>query len=216
MDIGAIGRILCIVVVCIVVVSIFAYILYRSRSQLFPSRYSVGLLIGGSLALVLTWYLLFWFMTLATGRILAPWDQWASLAPPQDAWQRQLNDFFSRNITQYLAALVVIGISGILFLAGMFQSASNVRDKLPLAFALTNLAFLLVAFLLIVPAGYLPDLWLPQPRPSIDVGYHRTWLDILITGVLLGLLFWVQRRIATLSFWRQSIKYSAFVAGGDK
>ena len=55
MDIGAIGRILCIVLVCIVVVSIFAYILYRSRSQLLPSRYSVGRLIGGSLALVLTW-----------------------------------------------------------------------------------------------------------------------------------------------------------------
>ncbi len=212
MDIWAIGRIL-----CGAVVSILAYILmYKARNWLSSARYSVSLLIGGVLALGLTWYLLFWFMTLTTGRILAPWDQWAGFAPLKDTWQCQLNDFFSQDSSQYLIALVIVGISGILFLAGMFRDINNVRGKLPLAFAITNLAFLLVGFVSVTLVTRLPDLWLPQPRPPVDVGYHRTWLDILITGVLLGLLFWVQGRIATPSFWKQSVMHSAFVAGGDE
>jgi hypothetical protein len=104
----------------------------------------------------------------------------------------------------------------ILFLAGMFRDINNVRGKLPLAFAITNLAFLLVGFVSVILGNRLPDLWLPQPRPPVDVGYHRTWPDVLITGVLLGLLFWVQRRIATPSFWKQSVMHSAFAAGGDE
>jgi len=114
-----------------------------------------------------------------------------------------------------LIALVIVGISGILFLAGMFRDINNVRGKLPWAL-ITNLAFLLVGFVSVILGNHLPDLWLPQPRPPVDVGYHRTWLDILITGVLLGLLFWVQRRIATPSFWKQSVMHFAFVAGGDE
>lgn len=166
---------------------------------------SVSLLIGGIFALVLTWYLLFWFITLTTGRVLAPWDQWAGFAPPTGTWQHQLNDFFSQDTNQYLAALVIVGISVILLLAGMLRAANNdVRIRLPLVFAVTNLAFLVTGFLSIFLVNRLPDLWLPQPRPSVDVGYHRTWPDILITGVLLGLLFWVQRRIATPSFWKQN------------
>ena len=212
MDIWAIGRIL-----CGAVVSILAYILtYKARNWLSSARYSVSLLIGGVLALGLTWYLLFWFMTLTTGRVLAPWGQWAGFAPPKDTWQRQLNDFSSQDSSQYLIALVIVGISGILFLAGMFRDINNVRGKLPLAFAITNLAFLLVGFVSVILGNRLPDLWLPQPRPPVDVGYHRTWPDILITCVLLGLLFWVQGRIATPSFWKQSVMHSAFVAGGDE
>jgi len=58
-------------------------------------------------------------------------------------------------------------------------------------------------------------LWLPQPRPPVDVGYHRTWPDILITGVLLGLLFWVQGRIIRPSFWNRLAMHSDLTTEGD-
>lgn len=170
MDIEAIGRIL-----CGAVVSILAYILmYKARNWLSSARYSISLLIGGIFALVLTWYLLFWFMTLTMGRILAPWDQWASFAPPKDTWQRQLNDFSSQDSSQYLIALVIVGISGTLFLAGMFRDINNVRGKLPLAFAITNLAFLLVGFVSVILGNRLPDLWLPQPHLARCSDYRRS------------------------------------------
>lgn len=43
--------------------------------------------------------------------------------------------------------------------------------------------------------GLLPDLWLSQPRPMPDIGYHRTWPSLLITLILLGLLYWQQGKI---------------------
>jgi len=192
MEIGTIGKIF----LCGVAVSILTGILiYRAKNRLS----SVSLLVGGIFVLALTWFLLFWFVTLATGRLLAPWDQWASFAPPHSTWQRQLNDFFSQDIYQHLAGLPVVGIGGILFLTGMLRNTHNGRSRLPLAFAFTNLAYLAFAFLILILAGRLPDLWLPQPRPSIDVGYHRTWPEILLQGALLGLLFWTQYRLTSPS-----------------
>jgi hypothetical protein len=44
-------------------------------------------------------------------------------------------------------------------------------------------------------AHQLPDLWLPKPRPPIDVGYHRTWPALLVTVVLLVILFLVQSKV---------------------
>lgn len=190
-SIGLIGRVLLSIVICVL-----AYILARkAKSWLSPSMYSFSLLIVGILALLLTWYLLFWFMALTTERVLAPWDQWAGFAPPKGAWQRQLNDFFSQDTNAFRAALVVVGISVLLFLTRVLRTANNeVRTRLPLVFAIANLAFLVTGFLSIFLVTRLPDLWLSQPRPSVEVGYHRTWPDILMTGVLLGLLFWVQGR----------------------
>jgi len=196
MEIGSIGKIF----LCSVAVSIVAGLLiYRAKNWLSTSRYSIGLLVGGVFALALTWFLLFWFVTLTTGRLLAPWDQWAGFAPPPSTWQRQLNDFFRQDTYQYLTALLIVGISGILFLAGMLTKTRYERSKLPLAFAFTNLTYLVFAFLILILAGRLPDLWLPQPRPSIDVGYHRTWPEILLQGVLLGMLFWSQYRLISSS-----------------
>lgn len=192
------------------------FLVLAVRKWLPPQAFSIILLVGGSLALTFTWYLLFRYMALTAGRILAPWDLWGAVGPPKAPWQRQLNDVFSRSYIQRLFALAVVGISIGFFLAGIRRAAdSSVQSRLPLAFAGTNLAFLLISFLVIAPLGHLPDLWLPQPRPPVDVGYHRTWPDGLVTGVLLGLLFWVQSRITTSSFWKRALTYSAPVADGD-
>ena len=99
----------------------------------------------------------------------------------------------------------------------MFQNTNNVRGKLPSAFAIANVAFLLIGFVFVsvTLSNRLPDLWLPQPRPPVDVGYHRTWPDILVTGVLLGLLFWVQGRIIRSSFWNRLAMHSDLTTEGD-
>jgi hypothetical protein len=55
----------------------------------------IFLLAKGLVFLVLTWFFLFWFVSLTVGRLLAPWDQWLRFAPPPNTWERQLNDFFS-------------------------------------------------------------------------------------------------------------------------
>ena len=60
----------------------------------------------------------------------------------------------------------------------------------------------------------LPDLWLAQPRPLLDVGYDRTWPAIAITTCLLLVLFhaqatgWLTRRL------RVSVKVQALIIGG--
>ena len=189
------SKILCGILIGILI----GILLYKARGRSSLRLYSAGLgrrLVLPLLALVLTWYLLFWFMTLTTGRILAPWDQWAGFAPPAGTWQRQLNDFFSRDAHQRLLALAIVGSSGLLFLVGILRApGKEALVKLPLAFAATNLGFIGVSFLAILVTQPLPDLWLSQPRPSVDVGYHRTWPDLLITGALLGLLFWLQGRV---------------------
>lgn len=179
--------------------------MYKARRKMNLPAQSLGLLIAGVLALGVTWYMLFVFLTLTTGRILAPWDQWGGFAPPPSTWQRQLNDFFGQESHQHLVALGAVGISGALFLWGMLKSPNQaMRIRLPLAFAVTTAAFLATSFLAILLVSRLPDLWLPTPRPVVDVGYHRTWPDLLVTLLLLGLLFWGQGRVALAPFWKRT------------
>ena len=63
------------------------------RRLAFPAG-SIVLSVVAVVALVITYYLLFWFVSLTVGRVLAPWNQWAAYAPPHGTWQRQVNDFF--------------------------------------------------------------------------------------------------------------------------
>jgi len=178
---------------------IASILLCKAKCRVGPSAQSLGLLIAGALALGLTWYVLFLFLVLTTGRVLAPWDQWAGFAPMSGTWQRQLNDFFGQEHHQYIVASVVVGVSGMLLLLGMLRALDwAVRARLLLVFVLTTAAFLVVSLL----ALHLVS-WLGAPRSAADIGYHRSWPDLFVTLVLLGLLFWVQGRMALLPFWRQ-------------
>lgn len=158
----------------------------------------IGLWLCGFFSLGLLWYVVFWFLTLSTERTLAPWNQWGNLAPPADTWQRQLNDFFKQAPGQYVPAATAMALSGIFFLRGALRPSNQaMRLGLPWIFACLNGAFLIISFLLILPLQRLPDLWLPQPLPAVDAGYHRTWPDFLATSLLLALLLWSQAWITT-------------------
>ncbi len=183
------------------VLGVLGLFLLLAGRHISPKTYPIGFLTVGSLVLGLSWYVLFWFMALTAGRVLAPWDQWARYAPPGGAWQRQLSDFFSRDTSQYLVALIVVGVSVGLFVLGMLRATNDERPRLPLAFAVTNLAFMLISVLSIALIYQAPNWWLSQLRLSGKVGYM--WPDILVTIVLLGLLFGVQSRIATPSSWKR-------------
>lgn len=169
-------------------------LLFSLARQRLPFHvFQIGLSVGGMIVLSWTWYVLFWYMTLRTKALLAPWDMWGNLAPPPGDWQRLLNDFFTQQSHDYLPALTVVGISMVLFLVRLIRPHERARRPwLPVFFAVTNVTFLVITFLSIVPLDGLPTLWLPQPRPPIDVGYHRSWPAILATTLLLLTLFWAQ------------------------
>lgn len=137
----------------------------------------------------ISWYLLFWYFTLTVMRVLAPWDQWAQLAPPLGTWERHLNDFFKNPTHAYPAGALLTGISIGIFSLRLLRER-DARANLPIAFTVTNFGFLFVALSLIHVVSNLPDVWLSQPRPSLD--YHRIWIDRVVTTILIILLWGAQ------------------------
>lgn len=163
------------------------------RRLAFPAG-SIVLSVVAVVALVITYYLLFWFVSLTAGRVLAPWNQWAAYAPPHGTWQRQVNDFFSRDVHQYMVAVAVVGASVAVFAVGALRNGSRLHE-LGLAFAAINLAFLLGDLVAVI--------LLPSPRSAAGVGYRQVWPDLLITFGLVVVLLWAQVRVASRSFWRR-------------
>jgi TM2 domain-containing membrane protein YozV len=159
--------------------------------------------LGGILFLTLTWIVLFWLMVALTARG-APWAQSFIPPPPKGTWQRQLNDFLATH--ELAPAVVTMSISVVIFVAGVLRAANNhVRSRLPFALGVVNLGFVLLDLLAIWLADYLTDLWLPPPRTDADVvGYHRFGLSLVVTGVLLGLLFWSQIKVISSPFWERN------------
>lgn len=154
---------------------------------------------GGALLVVGTWCLLFVMIAAMTEGWLVPWD---CICPPErpplGTWARTVNDFFEVPPGSILPGVVFIVASASIFVIGPARTTN--RALLPWAFAVTNVIFFLVDSFFVMGAHQLPDLWLPQSRPPLDVGYHRTWPAILVTGVLLVVLFLVQCRVAR---WRK-------------
>lgn len=151
---------------------------------------------SGTLLLVGTWCFLFVWIAAMTEGWLVPWD---CIGPPErpplGTWARTVNDFFEVPPGSILPGVVFIVASASIFVARTARTTN--RALLPWAFAATNVIFFLVDSYLVMGAHQLPDLWLLEPRPPLDVGYHRTWPAILVTGVLLVVLFLVQYRVAT-------------------
>lgn len=130
----------------------------------------------------ISWYLLFWYFTLTVMRVLAPWDQWAQLAPSLGAWERHLNDFFRDPAHAYLAGAGLTGISIGIFSIRLLRER-DARANLPIVFTVTNVGFLFVALSLIHVVSNLPNVWLSQPRSPLD--YHRIWMDRVVTTILI-------------------------------
>jgi len=104
------------------------------------------------------------------------------------------NDFWQVPPGALLPSVVFVVVNASIFVARTVRTTD--RALLPLAFAATNMIFFLVGAFLATLAHRLPDLWLPEPRPPIDLGYHRTWPAILVTTVLLIVLFVAQSKLA--------------------
>ena len=151
---------------------------------------------SGTLLLVGTWCFLFVMIAAMTEGWLVPWDCiCAPERPPLGTWARTANDFFEVPPGSVLPGVVFIVASASIFVVGTARTTN--RALLPWALAATNVIFFLVDSFLVIRAHQLPDLWVPQPRPPIDVGYHRTWPAIVITIALLMVVLVVQSRVAT-------------------
>lgn len=153
-----------------------------------------GFFVGGTLLLIGTWCLLFMSTAAMTEGWLAPWDTVpVEFRPSLGSWQRSLNDSFEAWPGAILPGVIVVVVSVSIFVIRTVRTIN--RTLLPLAFAATNFTFILVDSFLATLAHRPPHLWLPQPRPSIDAGYHRTWPAILVTTILLMILFLVQSKV---------------------
>lgn len=156
----------------------------------------IVVLIGGAASLNVSYLLLFAFLLLSTERALVPWDMWGMYAPPPGNWQRELNDFFNQVPGLYLPTLIVLGLSFAFFVRGLLRNSSFATQCwLPFVFAAINMIFMIIGFFL-VHLSRLPDLWLQPARTGLDVGYHRTWPDILGMTLCMALLLWSQARLA--------------------
>lgn len=162
--------------------------------------------VAATVSLVVSWGFLLQGYEMVAGPLLAPWTHpWPAFPrPAAGTCERTLNDFFARAPGLYLPAGLVVGGSMVLFLSGMARA--RLRIVPPLAFLGSNVLFsllLIAIYALMVPlTRRLPDLWLPQPRPEPDVGYHRTWPELLLHAVLAALLLWSQSRLRLLGAGR--------------
>lgn len=161
------------------------------------SSLSRGLLFGFSFAiLILTWYAMFVFVTLRLGGTLVPWEMWGAQLPASGSWEQTVNDLFRSTAVRSVCATIAISPSVVAFCFAVRQQTSRfARQWLPAAFAITNIGFIILLIATVPLANWFADIWLPQPRPQIDVGYHRTWLGFVFLCVLLTLLYIVQIKL---------------------
>lgn len=126
---------------------------------------------------------------------LVPWDLWGEpVRPPVGTFSRSVNDFFESGLGSYLPALIITVVSLSLFIVKA-TFLKRKRILLPWLFAISNFIFLLSSLVLAFVGWQLGDLWLSQPRPEIDLGYHRTWPMIVMTMILLAFLLITQARV---------------------
>ncbi len=148
----------------------------------------------GIILLIGTWYLLYLWLMAITESWLVPWDTWSEpVRPLLGTPDRAVNDFFESGWGSYLPALIIIIASlGLFMVKTVFFKTQ--QTSLPWLFAISNFVFLLSSLMLSSIGWQLADLWLSQPRPNIDVGYHRTWPMIVMEVILSALLLTIQAK----------------------
>jgi len=167
----------------------------RSGASLVEALVRSGLFVASTFALIGTWRFLFGWLVLFTEGLLVPWDTWGQLRPPTGTWERTVNDYFNVPPGLFLPSIVFTAISVCNFVACVMRS--NDRVRVPLIFAAANILYFVAHFVLLGAARQIPLLWLSQPRPPVDLGFHRTWPGILGSLTLWWCLWAVQQRLAT-------------------
>jgi len=136
-----------------------------------------------------------------TPALLAPWHDYYARVPPcpplpdLEPWERVLNELFGYGPGVFLPGALVVTGSMLLFVSGAGRGKPSVI--LPLAFLGANLVFLQVHYEL-GPAVSALAAPAPQSHVLCDVGYHRTWPELLLLAVLSGALLWGQLRLRML------------------
>jgi hypothetical protein len=162
-----------------------------------------ALFLCGVAALAGIWFVLWMWFLLMTEGWLVPWDT-TSIRPPVGSLVRTINDFFEVAPGGYLPATLFVLADASIFV-WRFRRVGN-RMLLPFFFAISNLAFGVLATVLAILSHQLPNLWLPQPRPEFDAGFHLTWPAIASTAILVTILFTVQLK------WSLSFRPGKFFA----
>jgi hypothetical protein len=143
--------------------------------------------------LIVSWAILFWWLSLFTEALLVPWKCCGlEPLPAPDTWQRTLNDFFAVFPGNILPATAFILIEIAIF----YKRIIRVKDRtwLPTGFALAN-ALLLTADLLVTHFSWVLSKRLVGPRVGIDAGFHRTWYGIVAHLALWSFFFVILARV---------------------
>lgn len=162
----------------------------QSRQGSLPAIAHLVLTVLAVGLLVFSWCACYlWLMGMTEGWG-APWDT-APIRPPVGNWQRTINDFFESGIGMYLPTIIVLGMSGLLYLITL--TCTRAIWVTSIVFGATNLASLAVLLAVAIPMriflirtpGYLtPQDW------SYWGDFTREWpLSLMALIVFAGLLF---------------------------
>ncbi len=125
----------------------------------------------GALALLATWALIFFTLTLLTELAFAPWDTAVTLPEP-GTWLRTLNDFVDLGIGKYVLSVPLL-------VASMTLTGAALRQQPQAAwrYALGNLVFVGLVWAVFMLAAMLNNALFPHPPVPYDPhyrGYHRS------------------------------------------
>ena len=130
--------------------------------------------------LIGTWVVSFEWIALNVDALLVPWwgsPSWETL-PRLGSLTRTINDCFGGPPGAYLPYLAFVLTSGGIFVARSRRQSNTLR--LPLVFSLTNALFLAVDLAITWLSWVISDGLVPRQAVSVDAGYHRTWVGILL------------------------------------
>jgi hypothetical protein len=145
--------------------------------------------VAGLLFSLLSWALLFGWMSIFTDAWLIPWDTFTDAwKPPEDNWQRLTNDFFQLTYGFYLPGVMCVAASIVLFFHRSGQE-TYLWHRSGALFLLSTLVFIALSFTVGFLYTFLADLLLSPPLSPMHLGYQRNWPVIAAHAVLLLVLF---------------------------
>lgn len=153
-------------------------------------RSRLGLFLGWSFQIAIWCFVWVWLAAMTEGW-LAPWDT-APFRPAIGTWERAMNDFFETSPGAVLPATAFVAADLVLLLTALRSQGS--KSGSVVGSAMLDIAYVVLTSILAIFAHRLPSLWLAQPRPGLDYGYHLTWPAIVVALVTTVALFIVKRR----------------------
>jgi hypothetical protein len=159
-----------------------------------PQR--IGPILLGLLFSLVSWTLLFGWMAIFTDAWLVPWDTFTEASkPPEDNWQRLVNDFFQLTYGFYLPGVICVATSVILLFYGP-RRRTGLWIRSGALFLLSTMLFIALSFIAGVLYAFVTPLLLTPPLSPLNLGYQRNWPVIAANVILLLVLFMFQSRVS--------------------